>query len=113
MPTLLINSQVVLILRLICHAERVYEEIMLCNKYKTQLHFPPQSNRLVQNLPKATINPSTKEKLNLWDFSLPLDFSFTLHSSSKPTDASASRNSTQNAAIQENLKTNEAYEGSH
>ena len=86
---------------------------MLCNKYKTQLHFPPQSNRLLQNLPKATINPSTKEKLNLWDFSLPLDFSFTLHSSSKPTDVSASRNSSQNAAIQENLKTNEAYEGSH
>ena len=118
MPTLVINSRVVLILRLICHDERVYEEIIPLCKTSLSINvdciFLHKITGLVQNLPKATINPSTEKKLNLWDFFLPLDFSFTLHSSSKPTaDASASRNSSQNAAIQENLKTNEAYEGSH
>ena len=63
------NFQVVLTLLLICHAERVYEEIKF--KYKSQLLFPSQITALVQNLLKATINPSTKKKLNLWDFSLP------------------------------------------
>ena len=30
MPTSVINSQEVLILRLICHDERVYKEIIMC-----------------------------------------------------------------------------------
>ena len=54
-----------------------------------------------------------QEKIESMGFSLPLAFSFTLHTSTKPTDVIASRNSSQNAAIQENLKTNEVYEGSH
>ena len=76
MRTSVINSRVVLTLRLICHDERIYEEIIFC---KTSLSinvdciFLHKITGLVQNLPKATINPSTKKKLNPWDFSLPLD----------------------------------------
>ena len=111
MPTSVINSQVVLILRLICHDERVYNEIILC---KTSLSINVKSIFLhkitgrVQNVPKATINLSTKKKLNLCDFSLPLD-NFQFHFSdyvNKPTDVSASRNYSQIAAIHKNLKTN-------
>ena len=55
--------------------------------------------------------------LNLWDFSLPLYLSFLFHFDQlnyvNKSDVSASRNSSQNAAIQENLKTNEAYERTH
>ena len=39
---------------------------------KVNCIFLPKIKGLVQLLPKATINPSTKKKLNLWDFSLPL-----------------------------------------
>ena len=100
MPTLDINSQAVLIVRLICHDEKVYEENIFCkaSHYKSQLHFPSQNNRTCTKLPYkqfATINPSTKKKLNLWDFSLPLAFSF------NKSDVSASRNYSQNAAIHE------------
>ena len=36
-----------LIVRLICHDEKVYEEIIFCkaSQYKSQLHFPSQNNR--------------------------------------------------------------------
>ena len=36
-------------------------------------------------------SPFYQQKLNLWDFSLLLAFSFTLHTPTKPTDASVSR----------------------
>ena len=94
MPTVVINSRVVLIVPLICHDERVYKQIILCKtslSIKVNCFFLHKITALVQNLLKATINPSTKKKLNLWDFSLPLAFSFTLHTSTKPTDASASK----------------------
>ena len=60
---------------------------------------------LVQNLPKATISPSTTKKLNLRDFALPLAFSFIFIKLLNKSDVSSSRNNShQNAAIQENLK---------
>ena len=94
MPTSVINSRVVLIVPVICYDERVYKQIILCKtsvSIKVNCFFLQKITGLVQNLPKATINPSTKKKLNLWDFSLPLAFTFTLHTSTKPTDASASK----------------------
>ena len=47
MPTSVINSRVVVIVRLICRDEKVYEKIMFCktSQYKGQLHFPSQNNR--------------------------------------------------------------------
>ena len=52
MPTSVINSRVVLIVRLICHDEKVYEEIIFCktSQYKSQLHFPSQNNRTCTKL---------------------------------------------------------------
>ena len=52
MPTSVINSLVVLIVRLICHDEKVYEEIIFCktSRYKSQLHFPSQNNRTYTKL---------------------------------------------------------------
>ena len=50
-------------------------------------------------------------------FSLPLYLSFLFHFDQmnyvKKSDVSSSRNSSQNTAIQENWKTNEAYERTH
>ena len=81
MPTLIINSQVVLMLRLICNDERVYEEIIpLCKtslRIKVNCTFLHKIKGPVKNLPKATINPSTKKNLNLWDFPL-FSFQFSL-----------------------------------
>ena len=71
-----------MMLHLICHDERVYEEIIpLCKtrlSIKVDHTFLHKITGLVQNLPKATINLSTKKKLSLWNFSLRLDFSFNL-----------------------------------
>ena len=52
MPTSVINSLVVLIVRLICHDEKAYEEIIFCktSQYKSQLHFPSQNNRTYTKL---------------------------------------------------------------
>ena len=52
MPTSVINSLVVLIVGLICHYEKVYEEIIFCktSQYKSQLHFPSQNNRTYTKL---------------------------------------------------------------
>ena len=52
MPTLDMNSRAVLIVRLICHDEKVYEEIIFCktSQYKSQLHFPSQNNRTYTKL---------------------------------------------------------------
>ena len=46
-PTSVINSRVVLIVRLICHDEKVYQEIIFCkaSQYRSQLRFPSQNNR--------------------------------------------------------------------
>ena len=47
MPTLNINSRAVLIVCLICHVEKVYEENIFCktSQHKSQLHFPSQNTR--------------------------------------------------------------------
>ena len=47
MHTSVINSWAVLVIRLICHDEKVYEEIIFCktNQYKSQLHFPSHNNQ--------------------------------------------------------------------
>ena len=52
MLTSVINPRVVLIVRLICHDENVYEEIIFCktSQYKSQLHFPSQNNRTCKRL---------------------------------------------------------------
>ena len=52
MPTSVINTRVVLIVRLICHDEKVYEEIIFCkaSQYKSQLHFPSQNNQTCTKL---------------------------------------------------------------
>ena len=70
MPTSVINSLVVLIVRLICHDEKAYEEIIFCktSQYKSQLHFPSQNNRTCT---KRTYKQQST--LIKWDFSLPLD----------------------------------------
>ena len=72
MPTSVVNSRVVLIVHLICHDERVYKQIILCKtslSIKVNCTFLHKIIGLAQNLPKATINPSAKKNLNLWDFS--------------------------------------------
>ena len=56
-----------------CNDERVYKEIILCKtslSVKVNCTFLHKIIGLAQNLPKATINPSAKKNLNLWDFSL-------------------------------------------
>ena len=63
-----------------CNDERVYKEIILCKTslgIKVHCIFLHKITGLVQNLPKATINSSTKKKLNLWDFPRPFAFNFT------------------------------------
>ena len=63
MPTWVINSRVVLMLRLICHDERIYKQIIFCKtslSIKVTSIFLHKITGLAQSLPKATINPSTK-----------------------------------------------------
>ena len=52
MLTLDINSRAVLIVRLICHDEKVYEENIFCttSQHKSQLHFPSQNTRTCTKL---------------------------------------------------------------
>ena len=94
-PTSVINSQVVLILRLIWNAERVYEENILGKtslSIKVNSLFLHKTTALVQNLPKATQqSPFYQEKIEPMGFFPSLAFIFTLHTSTKPTDASASK----------------------
>ena len=117
-PTSVINSQVVLILRLIWNAERVYEENILGKtslSIKVNSLFLHKTTALVQNLPKATQqSPFYQEKIEPMGF-FP-SFSFQFHSSyvNKTNWRKCFQNySSQNAAIQENLKTNEVCKGSH
>ena len=72
MPTSDKNSRVVLKVRLICHDEIVYKEIIFCEtslSVKVNCTFLHKITRLAQNLPKGTINSSTKKRLSPWDFS--------------------------------------------
>ena len=77
MPTSDINSRAVLIVRLICHDEKVYEEIIFCKTISIKVNyiFLHIITGLAQNLLISNNQSSTKKKLNLWDFSLPLAFS--------------------------------------
>ena len=64
MPTVVINSREVLIVPLICHDERVYKQIILCQtsfKYQSQLLFPSQNNSTRTKLTKSNNHPSTKK----------------------------------------------------
>ena len=65
MLTSVINPRVVLIVRLICHDEKVYEEIIFCktSQYKSQLHFPSQNNRTCTNLPISNNQPFYQEEI--------------------------------------------------
>ena len=47
MLTSVINSRAILIVCLICHDEKVQEEIIFCktSQYKSQLHFPSHNNQ--------------------------------------------------------------------
>ena len=60
-----INSRVVLIVRLICHDEEVYEEVIFCktSQYKSQLHFPLKITGLAQNLPISNNQPFYQEEI--------------------------------------------------
>ena len=71
MPTSVKHRRVVLIVRLICHDGIVYKEIIFCEtslSVKVNCTFLHKITRPVQNFPQATINPSTKKRLSLWDF---------------------------------------------
>ena len=71
MPTSDKNSRVVLKVRLICHDEIVYKDIIFCKtglSLKVNCTFLHKITRPAQNLPQATIDSSTKERLSLWDF---------------------------------------------
>ena len=66
MPTSVKHSRVVLIVRLICHDEIVYKEIIFCEtslSVNVNSTFLLKITRLAQNIPQATINSSTKKRL--------------------------------------------------
>ena len=68
MPTSDKNSRVVLKVRLICHDEIVYKDIIFCKtslSVKVNCTFLQKITRLAQNLPKAKINSSIKKRLSL------------------------------------------------
>ena len=114
MPTSVINSRAVLIVRLICHDEKVYEENIYCkaSQYKSQLHFPSQNNRTCTKLTykqQSTLLPRRNETYVIFPF-LKLSVSFWSNYVNK-SDVSASRNSSRNAAIQWKFENNKAYEG--
>ena len=114
MHTSVINSRVVLIVPLICHVERVYKQIIPCKKslsIKVNCVFLHKITALVQNLPKATITLLPRKN---WTYGIFPFLSFYFHSSyvNKTNWRKCFQNySSQNAAIQENLKTNEVYGG--
>ena len=113
MPTSVKNFQVFLTLRLLCHAERVYEEIILCKtslSIKTNCFFLRKITALATYLKKQS--PFYQEKIEPMGF-FP-SFSFQFHSSyvNKTNWRKCFQNySSQNAAIQENLETNEVCKG--
>ena len=105
MPTSVINSRVVLIVRLICHVGKVYEEIIFCktSQYKSQMHFPSQNNQTCTKLTLSNNQPFCQEEINSMGFfpSFSFQFHFDQIRSTKVTYFSASRNSSRNAAIHE------------
>ena len=58
-PTSVMNSRVVLLVRLICHDEKVCEEVIFCktSQYKSQLHFPSHNNRTCTELTYKQLSP--------------------------------------------------------
>ena len=75
MPTSVINSRGVLLVRLICHDQKVYEEIIFCksSQYKSQLHFPSQYNRTCT---QSDIQPFYQEEINPMGFFPSFSFQF-------------------------------------
>ena len=66
MPTTVINSRVVLIVRLICHDKKVYIEVIFCKtgQYKSQLHFPSHNiNRTCTKLTLSNNQPFYQEQI--------------------------------------------------
>ena len=65
MPTSVINSRVVLMVRLICHEEKVYEEVIICkaSQYKSQLRFPSHNNRTCTKLTLSDNQPFYQEEI--------------------------------------------------
>ena len=65
MPTSAINSRVVLVVRLICHDETVYEEVIFykTSQYKSQLHFPSHNNRTCTKLTLSNNQPFYQEEM--------------------------------------------------
>ena len=80
MPTCtsVINSRVVLIVRLICPDENVYEEIIFCkaSKYKSQLHFPSHNNRTCTKLTLSNNQPFYQEEIKPMGFFPSFSFQF-------------------------------------
>ena len=78
MPTSVINSRVVLIVRLICHDKKVYEEIIFykTSEYKSQLHFPSQYNRNCTKLTLSDNHPFYQEEIKPMGFSPSFSFQF-------------------------------------
>ena len=78
MPTSVIYSPVVLMVRLICHDEKVYEEIIFCktSQYKSQLHFPPQSNQACTKLTLSNNQTFYQEEIKPMEFFPSLSFQF-------------------------------------
>ena len=80
MPTSAINSRVVLVVRLICHDEKVYEEVIFykTSQYKSQLHFPSHNNRTCTKLTykQQSIQPFYQEETKPMGFSLSLASTF-------------------------------------
>ena len=78
MPTSVINSRVVLIVRLICHDEKVYEEIIFwtTSQYKSQMHFPSQNNRTCTKLTFSDNQPLYQEEIKPMGFFPSFSFQF-------------------------------------
>ena len=70
MPTSVINSPVVLMVRLICHDEKVYEKVIFCktSQHKSQLHFPSQSNRACTKLTLSNNQTFDQEEIKPIDY---------------------------------------------
>ena len=77
MPTSVINSRAVLIVRLICHDEKVYEEIIFCkaSQYKSQVYFPSHNNQTCTKRAYKQQSIFYQEEIKPMGFSLPLAFS--------------------------------------
>ena len=79
-PTSVINSRVVLIVRLICHDEKVYQEIIFCKASQIEVNciFLHKITGLAQNLPISNKQPFYQEEIKLIRFLPSFTFSFIL-----------------------------------